>query len=131
MSRRAIGAGGASVNDPADAVHRPDVYQSLLDWQRDEYARGRYVDPRWKVHHRGEEPPPEVRLPHPLLDALEAGEPVVVSTWDASGRRWTGNGWSEPVFELPWDVPGFQAAGRRGVPHAKVSQDDSVRPVSG
>lgn len=67
-------------------------------------------------------------MPHPLLDALEAGEPVVVRTWDASGRRSTGSGWTDAVFDLPWDAPGLQAAGRRGVPLAEVSPDDMVRP---
>ncbi|MCG5433932.1 hypothetical protein LV457_16775 [Mycobacterium sp. MYCO198283] len=40
-------------------------------------------------------------LLHPLLDAVEAGEPVTVSTWHAGGRRWTGTGRSAPVFNLP------------------------------
>jgi len=56
---------------------------SRLDWQLDEKARGRLLDPRWRfseVGRRGEPPPPAVRRPHPVLDALEAGEPVVVRT---------------------------------------------------
>lgn len=81
---------------------------------------------------RCEPPPPAVRRPHPVLDALEAGEPVVVRTWDASARRGmrTG-GWSCPVFIFSWDVPGFRSADRRNVPYAVVSPDDIVRPVCG
>lgn len=58
MSRRAIGPIDGDVDDDAETVHRPGVYGSLLAWQREEKARGRFIDPRWKFHHPGEDPPP-------------------------------------------------------------------------
>jgi hypothetical protein len=78
-----------------------------------DYARS--GDPRWRYNHPDGEggrchgdpdcahgdPPPSPKA-RGLLDALEAGRPVVVLAWIASGRQWLGQTWSGPQFELPW-----------------------------
>ena len=102
-------------DDPDYEVSVPGIYVSLLPWAQDEYARS--GDPRWRFNHddgeggrchggpacsHGDPPPNPVR--RQTLTALEAGDPVVVSSWIARGHRWVSDGWSEPLFELPWDA---------------------------
>jgi hypothetical protein len=115
----------------------PGVYASLLPWAQAEYARS--GDPRWRYYHddgegglcrvghgcgHGDPPPDPGSSQCRMLDALEAGEPVVVRHWTASGHRWIGggHGWSGPLFTLPWDG--------RAVRHVRVLSDDTVQPVA-
>ncbi|SDC26081.1 hypothetical protein SAMN04488581_0405 [Mycolicibacterium neoaurum] len=126
----------AEDDGPDFAEVRPGIYASLLPWAQWEYARS--GDPRWRRGHsdgvggwcgggqgcdHGDPPPRPESSQKQLLDALEAGEPVVVPTWIARGRRWDepSSSWTAPVFELPWG---------REVHHVRVTADDTVRPAA-
>lgn len=128
-----------AAEDPEAGVVVPSIYASLLPWAREEYERS--GDPRWYRNHPdgkggrchgpgcGHGPPPPETSPYRSIprrrrvEALEAGEPVVVTTWIASGRRWRRGkgGWSKACFELPWDP--------KKVRQVRVSADDRVVPA--
>lgn len=120
----------AAGEDPNTSVVVPGIYASLLPWAEAEYTKS--GDPRWLYCHadgegrlcrggdgcgHGEPPPDPTSERKRRLDALTAGEAVVVSTWFARGRRWQGVSWSEARFDLPWG---------REVRSVRVNSDDTV-----
>lgn len=130
MPRYVLGAS----EDPDTGVVVPGIYASLLPWAEKEYAKS--GDPRWRYCHddgqggmcrrgpgcgHGDPPPKPQSSQGRMLEALKAGQSVVVSNWVASGHRWLGTKWSEPQFALPWD--------RRAVRNVRVSPEDQVSPA--
>jgi len=106
---------GAAVAAPAFVSCRGSTL--VVAGARAAYPRS--GDPRWRYNHpdgeRGRchgnggfpcghcDPPPIPNSRAGLqLRALEAGEPVVVTAWIASGHCWGGGSWSGSRFELPW-----------------------------
>lgn len=124
----------SAAEDRDAGVVVPGIYAALLPWAEAEYAKS--GDPRWRYCHddgegglcrrgpgcgHGDPPPDPTSKRKRLVDALTAGEAVVVSTWIAAGHRWLGTKWSGPQFPLPWD--------RRAVRNVRVSADDRVTPA--
>ena len=110
---------------------RPGIWESLRSYVEWEYARSGDPRDRMMRHEHGQggvcsrgcyQPSgdPEHRAVRMLAD-YDAGQPIVVPHHIASGQRWTGNGWSEPEFELPWDA--------KDVRHVLVDADGTVRPA--
>ncbi|OFJ55304.1 hypothetical protein [Mycolicibacterium grossiae] len=65
--------------------------------------------------------PPSSDPDHPAVRRLvdyEAGLPIVVPHHIACGQQWTGNGWTEPVFDLPWKA--------KTVRRVRVTADDRI-----
>jgi hypothetical protein len=124
----AVGCGGSPTCRQRAKRGRGGVYASLLPRAVGEYARS--GDPRWRFRHDDGEggvcrggrgcthgDPPPSPAARGLLDALEAGRPVVVSAWIATGRRWLGLSWSGTRFELPW---------REAATRVRVTSQDRV-----
>lgn len=93
----------------AGGVLAPGVYRRLLEVEREVFVRRAGVD---------REGPPLHRRSRRLLEALEAGKPVVTAKWHAENRR------AEPPIIFPrWrDAWG-------GVLQVEVHPDDVVRPI--
>lgn len=116
-----------------DAEHRSGMFASLRDWVESEYARSGDPRDRYRPHDDGhgncggaggECAMPSSDPEHPAVRRLsdyDAGQPVVVPYDVACGRRWAGSGWTDPVFELPWDA--------KTVRHVLVAADDTVTPA--
>ncbi|WP_197382854.1 hypothetical protein [Mycolicibacterium mengxianglii] len=94
---------------PESGVRVPGVYQAMLERERGRHRHGpRLADPS--------DPSKGFFLrPDGLLRALEAGEPVVVSTIKV------GHKYSDPPVRWPWDA--------RAVLRVQVSSDDRIKPA--
>jgi hypothetical protein len=93
-------------------VRVPGLYQALLVKER---RRCREPDPRNILSDEPGYTSPVFHRSRRLLDALEAGKPVVMLRWMVGSRR------STPPVDLPWD--------RESVTAVLVSPDDVVRPA--
>jgi hypothetical protein len=90
----------------------PGLYRALLDKERDRQERADRATVRMR-----EEFGYSSRRDRRLLDALEAGQTVVMPRWRVGHKR------STPPVDLPWD--------RHEVTTVRVSPDDVVRPAEG
>jgi hypothetical protein len=93
-------------------IRVPGLYEALLVKER---RRCREPDPRNILSDQPGDMSPVFHRSRRLLDALEAGKPVVLPWWMVGSPR------SQPPVVLPWD--------RQEVPSLLVSPDDVVRPA--
>ena len=129
----AITSAGAGAGETEIIV--PGIYAALLAHERGKYEDPHYWDPRrMKQRHPGggyctspgaeckHEPPPQHRrASREPLDALDAGQPVVVARKYLGGDHISGKHWPGPPPDLPWD---------RGVRTVRITPDDRVTPTT-